>query len=236
MPLRDDRWAPGGWVRPAAVWLLAGMAIAWSGCASGGNAKKSSQDESGSMLRLAYVQLERGQVKEALASANDAVKRDPKNSDAHNFLGLIHMSQSDYTNAVAELKEAVRLNPFFTDAHNNLGVAYRELKEYDKSLAEFQTALKDKTYRTPEKVQLNLGHLYNDQGVMSAAVQAYERAVAANPNYVLGYLALGTAYQKMGRKEEALAQFRKVVALAPDTPEAQRARQQIESGAARSGS
>ena len=236
MPLRDDRWTPGGWVRPVAIWLLAGMAVAWSGCASGGSSKKSAQDESGSMLRLAYVQLERGQVKEALASATDAVKRDPKSSEAHNFLGLIHMSQSDYPKAVAELKEAVRLNPFFTDAHNNLGVAYREIKAYDKSLAEFQTALKDKTYKTPEKVHLNLGHLYTDQGVMTAAVQSYERAVAISPDYVLGHLALGTAYQKIGRKEDALAQFRKVVALAPDTPEAQRARQQIESGAARSGS
>lgn len=215
------------------VLSLAGTLGAVCGCASGGE-KHSAQEESGRILRLGYVQLERGQTQEAMASAMDAVKRDPRNAEAHNFLGLIYMSQSDYPKAVESLKEAVRLNPYFTDAHNALGIAYRETKQYDKALSELQIALKDKTYKTPEKVHLNLGHLYLDQGVMSAAVQEYERAVSANPNYVLGYLALGTAYQKMGRRDEAMAQFKKVVALAPDTPEAQRARQQLEAGPARS--
>jgi type IV pilus assembly protein PilF len=233
--LRHDARISRGAIRPAMVLLLAGILASAAGCASSGS-KRTAGDESGRLLRLAYVQLERGQTQEALATATDAVKRDPKNSEAHNFLGLIYMSQSDYPKAVEELREAVRLNPFFTDAHNNLGVAYRETKTYDKSLAEFEAALKDKTYKSQEKVQLNLGHLYLDQGVMSAAVQAYERAVSINPGYALGYLALGTAYQKMGRRDDAIAQFKKVVALAPDTPEAQRARQQIESGAGRSGS
>lgn len=235
MPLRDDRQVSGGPVRAFAALVALGMLVTGSGCASGGDKRKAADDAS-SLLRFAYVQLERGQTQEALASATEAVKRDPKSAEAHNFLGLLYMSQSDYTKAVIELKEAVRLNPFFTDAHNALGVAYRETKEYDKALAELQIALKDKTYKTPEKVHLNLGHLYLEQGALSAATQEYERAVSSNPKYTLGYLALGTAYQKMGRRDEAVAQFRKVVELAPDTPEAQRAKQQIESGPARSGS
>ena len=233
MPLRDETRASGGSIRPAGVLLLAGLIASGFGCASSSD-KRTAADESGRLLRLAYVQLERGQTKEALASTTDAIKRDPKNSEAHNFLGLIYMSQSDYPKAVEELKEAVRLNPFFTDAHNSLGVAYRETKAYDKALAELEIALKDKTYKTPEKVQLNLGHVYMDQGVLSAAVQAYERAVAINPKYSLGYLALGTAYQKMGRPKDAAAQFRKVVELAPDSQEAARAKQELETG--RSGS
>jgi hypothetical protein len=42
--------------------------------------------------------------------------------------------------------------------------------------------------------------------------------------------------EKMGRKDDAAVQFKKVVALAPDTPEAQRAKQQLDSGSGRSGS
>ena len=44
------------------------------------------------------------------------------------------------------------------------------------------------------------------------------------------------AYQKTGKPEQAAGQFRKVMALAPDTPEAARAKQLLESGGARSGS
>ena len=217
--------------------LVAALAFAAGaiGCASGGG-KESGQGEAERYLRLGYVQLEHGQTAEAMASAKTALERDPKNADAHNFMALIFMSQSDYQKAADHLREAVRLNPFFTDAHNNLGAVYRELKQYDHSLAELQTALKDKTYRTPEKIQLNLGNLYLDQGVMSEAIRWYEQAIGTNPAYVRGHLALGTAYQKAGKGEQASQQFRKVIELAPGTPEATRAQQELESGARRSGS
>ena len=226
--------------RPVPVWaarMVAALILAaWmSGCASSGD-RHAAQGESERYLRLGYVQLERGQTQEALASANMALQRDRKNADAQNFVGLIYMTQSDYPKAAEHLREAVRLNPFFTDAHNNLGAVYRELKQYDKSLAELQTALKDKTYQTPEKIQLNLGNLYVDQGVMSEAIRWYELAVSANPAYVRGHFALGAAYQKMGKGDLAAQQFRKVIELAPDTPEAARAKQELESGARRSGS
>jgi Tfp pilus assembly protein PilF len=217
--------------------MVAGLALALgtAGCASGGD-KVSTEGESERYLRLGYVQLERGQTQEAMASAKTAIERDPKNADAHNFMGLICMSQSDYQQAADHLREAVRLNPFFTDAHNNLGAVYRELKQYDRSLAELQAALKDKTYRTPEKIQLNLGNLYFDQGVMSEAIRWYEQAVSTSPTYVRGHLALGAAYQKAGRGEQAAQQFRRVLELAPGTPEAARAQQELEAGARRSGS
>lgn len=225
---------PHGPVR-GSVLLACLLAAAAGGCASGG-VKMSPQDESGRLLRLGYVQLEQGQTQQALDSARQAVDKDKNNAEAHNLLGLIYMSQSQFDKAAEQLRDAVRINPYFTDAHNQLGVCYRETKEYDKALKEFEIALNDKNFKTPEKVFLNLGNLYVDQGVMSEAVRSFQRAVEVNPNYVLGYLALGGAYQKIGKPEQAAGQFRKVMALAPDTPEAARAKQLLDSGGARSGS
>jgi Tfp pilus assembly protein PilF len=218
------------------VWaalLLGSIAVAAVGCASGGS-KGSAQSVSERYLRLGYVQMERGQTQEALASAQQAIDRDKHNAEAYNFLGFIYMSQSAYDKAAEALHEALHLNPYLTDAHNGLGVTYTQLKEYDKALKEFQIALNDKNYKTPEKILLNLGNLYSDQGVMSEAVRSFERAVTVNPEYTMGYLALGSAYQKMGRADKAAEQFRKVMALAPNTPEAVRAKQLLESGGARS--
>jgi Tfp pilus assembly protein PilF len=223
---------------PVRGWALLACLLATAaagGCASGG-VKMSPQDESGRLLRLGYVQLEQGQTQQALDSARQAVDKDKNNAEAHNLLGLIYMSQSQFDKAAEQLRDAVRINPYFTDAHNQLGVCYRETKEYDKALKEFEIALNDKNFKTPEKVLLNLGNLYVDQGVMSEAVRSFQRAVEVNPKYVLGYLALGGAYQKIGKPEQAAGQFRKVMALAPDTPEAARAKQLLESGGARSGS
>jgi Tfp pilus assembly protein PilF len=225
-----------GWLAGAAGLVAAcGLALPALSCATGGS-QSSARNEAARYLRLAYVQMERGETKEALESTRQALSRDPDHPEAHNFLGLIYLSLSEYGEAADHLKEAVRLNPYFTDAHNNLGVAYRGLKQYDKALKEFQTALNDKTYRTPEKVQLNLGNLYLDQGVMGEAVRCFERSVSLNPRYLLGYIGLGTAYQRSGRPDLAAEQYRKVVSLAPDSPEAVRAKQLLEGTGSRSGS
>src|SRR5262249_10903865 len=119
---------------------------------------------------------------------------------------------------------------------NQLGICYRETKDYDKALKEFQIALNDKNYKTPEKVLLNLGTLYDAQGNLPEAARSFQRSVDANPKYTLGYLALAAVYQKMGKPEQAAGQCRKVMALAADTPEAARAKQLLESGGARGGS
>lgn len=212
------------------------LLLAGAGCASSGSKGGSQADESARFLRLALVQMEQGQTSQALESAREAVKRDPKNAEAHHYVGLILMNLSEYDQAIEHLEEAVKLNPHFTDAHNVLGVVYRETKQYDKALKEFQTALADKTYRTPEKIQLNLGNLYLDRGVLSEAQKSFEKAVTLNPKYLLGYIGLGTTYQRMGKPDLASAQFRKVIELSPNGPEAERAKQLLTSPGSRSGS
>ena len=204
------------------------------GCASSGK-KSSHKEDADRYLRLAYVQFEHEETQQAIETTKQAIKLDPGNADAHNFLGLIYLSLSKTKEASDELREAVKLNPYFTDAHNNLGLAYRELKQYDKARKEFLTALEDRNYKTPEKVHLNLGNLYMDQGVMTEAIRCFERSVELNPKYSLGYLSLGTAYQKTGKTEQAAQQFHKVISLAPETPEATRAKQLLDSGGKRSG-
>ena len=225
---------PDGRARLAALVLIGVFGVGAAACASSGS-RSAARGEADRYLRLAAVQMERRQTQEAMASARQALARDPKSSEAHYFLGYIYMSQSDFKQAAEHLREAVRLNPYYTDAHNSLGVTYRELKQYDKALKEFQTALNDKSYGTPEKVQLNLGNLYLEQGVMPEALRCFARAVALNPSYLLGYISLGTAYQKSGQSELAAAQFCKVLSLAPDSPETVQAKLLLGTGAARCG-
>src|SRR5262245_46739118 len=74
--------------------------LAAQGCASDGKKAKSAQGDATRYLQLAAVQLERGQTSQALESAKEAVKRDPKSAEAHYFLGLIHTGLSEYPQAV----------------------------------------------------------------------------------------------------------------------------------------
>jgi superkiller protein 3 len=199
----------------AAACLAVVLVFVAQGCASDRKKKSTAEGDATRYLQLAYVQFERGQTSQAFDSAHEAVKRDPKSAEAHYF-----------PQAVTELKAALALDPHYTDAHNNLGVAYVELKDYDKAMKEFQASLADRTYRTPEKVHLNMGNMYANQGVMSEAVRSFQKALEVNPKYLLAYLGLGDAYKRMGKNDLAAQQFRKVLEIAPaDSQEAVRARQ-----------
>ena len=91
-------------------------------------------------------------------------------------------------------------------------------------MKEFQIALKDRTYATPEKVHLNMGHLYIEQGKYPEAIRSFQMALEANPNYLRGMVGLGLAYQKAGRADQAKQELLKVVKLDPSSAEAAQAR------------
>ncbi|OLE66043.1 MAG: hypothetical protein AUG03_01725 [Acidobacteria bacterium 13_1_20CM_2_68_14] len=194
------------------------------------------RDEARRYYRLSQVQFDQGKTMEAIASVNKALDFDPGNSEAHYLLGFIRYQQSEYKPAVKEFKKAIKLNPYYTDAHNHLGLVYREMKDYDKALAEFQTALNDKSYRSPEKIHFNLGHLYLARDMYAEAITSFQKAVALNPTYLRGFLGLGTAYTRAGQKELADKALRKVVALGPDSPEAVEARQLLDRKVKQAGS
>lgn len=216
-----------GTLSAIALLTLACIAPLLTGCASD-QKKSAAKSDADRYLRLAYIQMERGQTQQAMDTTKQALSRDPDSAEAHNFLGLIYLNLSQPKESVEHLREAVRLNPYFSDAHNNLGVAYRESKEYDKAVKEFELALSDRSYKSPQKVQLNLGHVYQDQGLMPDAIRSFQRALELDPKYLLGHLDLGSAYEATGKADLAAKEYCSVITLAPESQEAARARQLLE--------
>jgi Tfp pilus assembly protein PilF len=107
--------------------------------------------------------------------------------------------------------------------------------DLDRALGEFHIALKDKTNRTPEKIYLNIGHVYLEQGRHVEAIEAFEHAMLIRPNYVRAILGLGISYQRSGRNDLAAEEFREVVRLDPNSPEATHAKQMLQGEVKRDG-
>jgi tetratricopeptide (TPR) repeat protein len=64
------------------------------------------------------------------------------------------------------------------------------------------------------------GLSYYDQGRWHEAIEAFEKAALAEPDYALAYFGLGITYSRLELWEEALASFAKAVALSPYHAEA----------------
>ncbi|MEN9329184.1 MAG: hypothetical protein RLZZ484_372, partial [Pseudomonadota bacterium] len=60
----------------------------------------------------------------------------------------------------------------------------------------------------------NLGVIRGEQGLRDAAIQAYQNAIAAEPQYLEARLNLGSQFEASGQNEQALNAWREVTQLA----------------------
>jgi Flp pilus assembly protein TadD len=62
-----------------------------------------------------------------------------------------------------------------------------------------------------------------EQGDYQRTIELCKAANDAYPTYARAYTWMGASYQKLGKTDEACSAFRWVIALAPNTPDAERA-------------
>ena len=213
--------------RPFAV-LVAFVCAGLLSCASSQatrNREESRQAEG--LYRLAQLDFSQGKNQDAITHAKKSIDMDPKNADVHAFLGLMYLYLSDYRSAEKSLQEAVSLNPYLTDARNTLGAVYMKTGRKEDAQKEFLECLKDTTYSYPEKILYNLGTLQLEEKHIAEAEATFRRAVEANASYAKGYYGLGQVLLQAGRRDEALKNFEKVIALDPSSPEAAKAKEAL---------
>jgi tetratricopeptide (TPR) repeat protein len=107
------------------------------------------------------------------------------------------------------------------ETHYNLGLAYKEMGLFDDAVEEFQTAVKmvapgDGTPRFLQCCNL-IGHCFVEKGMPHLAIKWYERGLEAPGHTEEEYNALryelGTAFEKSGETDKAIAQFTEVYAV-----------------------
>lgn len=141
--------------------------------------------------------------------------------------------------AVAAYKEALELrqrtNAYDGDLRYALGKVYSDMERYDDAVAEFQYASTRRPLRREVLLgaTYELGNAYLDLGKYAEAIKAYEQTlkilngewVKSIPRFDAKYLPsphynMGLAHLGLGQKEQAVADFEKVVGLKDDFPEA----------------
>jgi tetratricopeptide (TPR) repeat protein len=85
-----------------------------------------------------------------------------------------------------------------------------------------QSAIKD------PNVYFNIAALLLNQQKTEEAIGYLDRAIALDPAYVDGYFQRGLSYIGLGKVAEARADLRKVIELAPGTPQAETAKKALE--------
>jgi tetratricopeptide (TPR) repeat protein len=156
--------------------------------------------------------------------AQDILKRDPNNLEAHKLLGRIYLrslgdlqsgaqSQEVLKLAVEQFQQIVKLEPNNVDNHLLLGRLYRLNNDLVKAESEFKAAIKIQP--DSEEAVTSLAYLYNEEGDAHKAVDVLNQVPDKARSGKL-YAALGYTYEQQKQYKNAIASYRKAVDLDHD--------------------
>ena len=127
------------------------------------------------------------EFEKALRELLVAKELDPDNPQILNHLGLAYYFQKEYEHAIISLKSSIDKKPTFSEAHNNLGRVYIDTKDFHQARIHLFKAAGDLTYPHKDKVWLNIGLSYFQEGQYDEAKRYFLKSISANRNNCLAY-------------------------------------------------
>lgn len=156
---------------------------------------------------------------DALVAALEGIVRDdPANAQAHLRLGYGYLQRGDCARAVPHLNAAAASGLPSADVY--LGIASCLGRQND--LAGAERALAEAKRREPDNpvVLANIGILQTSRGELAAAIESFTTALAKDPGLHEARFNLAIAYAKAGRRADAAAAARDLLArLPPQSPQ-----------------
>ena len=173
---------------------------------------------------LAELYARTGRIKDAVLEAQDILKRDGNNLEAHRLLGRIYLrslgdmqsgtqSQEVLKLAIEQYEQIVRLDPKSVEDHLLLGRLYRLNNDLVKAENEFKTAVKIQP--DSEEAVTALSILYNEEGDTSRALDVLN-AFPEGARSAKLYSALGYTYEQSKNYKKAIEAYQKAVDLDHD--------------------
>ena len=177
---------------------------------------------------LAELYVKTGRIRDAVIEAQDIIKRDPNNLEAHKLLGRIYLrslgdmpggnsSDNVLKLAIEQYEQIVKIEPNNLDNHLLLGRLYRLNNDLQKAESELKTAVKIDP--GSEEAVTTLAILYTDEGDTAHALQVLSAVPDAGRSAKL-YSALGAAYEQRKEYKNAIDAYKKAIQLDRDNLDA----------------
>ena len=145
-----------------------------------------------------------------------AIKKNPKQADAHYYLGLVMDKVGDKPAAEKNYRAALDLQPDLQEASENLTAIYIEGQKFDDAIAVAKKALAKNAKNAG--MQLNLAFALSGKGDVEGASKAFDDAVKLAPNDPQFYLAYAQHLGAAKKTDEAIAKLKLAQRVAGDDP------------------
>src|ERR1022692_2241542 len=179
---------------------------------------------------LAELYVKTGRIRDAVLEAQDIIKRDPNNLEAHKRLGRIYLrslgdmpgsSGSGSDNvlklAIEQYEQIIKIEPNNVDDHLLLGRLYRLNNDLQKAENELKIAVK--LDPDSEEAVTTLSLLYSDEGDTAHALQVLSSVPDTGRSAKL-YAALGATYEQRKEYKSAIDAYKHAIQLDRDNLDA----------------
>jgi tetratricopeptide (TPR) repeat protein len=178
---------------------------------------------------LAELYVKTGRIRDAVLQAQDILKRDPNNIEAHKLLGRIYLrslgdmpgggngSENVLKLAIEQYEQIVKIEPNNVDDHLLLGRLYRLNNDLQKAENELKIAIK--LDPDSEEGVTTLALLYSDEGDTAHALQVLSSVPDTTRSAKL-YAALGATYEQRKEYKSAIDAYKHAIQLDRDNLDA----------------
>ncbi|HEX8961573.1 MAG TPA: tetratricopeptide repeat-containing glycosyltransferase family protein [Rhodocyclaceae bacterium] len=166
--------------------------------------------------------LAKGELEEAARCYEDAIRIYPGYAEAHVNLGHVRREQKAYAESEQLLLRAIALKPSLWQAHLNLGRTAEDQRQFDEAAACYRHVIGLRpsyldTHSWPE-AHWRLATVFAEQERHEDALRVLDQMLTINPEWAEVRCNRGTALNKLGRNEEALAEYQRALSQNPENP------------------
>lgn len=177
----------------------------------GPSAKPSSDD-----VGKGIAAMKKGDWSGARDAFEGAIKKNPKQADAHHYLGVVMEKTGDRGAAKKHYEDALAADPNLEEAAVNLVALNIEDKKWDDAVALAKKVLAKNAKNAPMHVNLAVALAGKDD--KAGASRSFEDAIKLEPNKPDFYITYAQHQAQWGKRDEALATLKKAQGTAGDDP------------------
>lgn len=152
-----------------------------------------------------------------IAERRKAIRRNPRDANAHALLGLALLKQVQIEEGASALKRALELNAKLPGVHAVLANALFDLRRYEEAVPCYRTALR---FQEAPDLHQHLADALLRLGHPEQAEAGARRAAELAPHDADIQLTLAAVLNAQGRKAEVDLVMHKVLQAAPEEPDA----------------
>lgn len=148
-----------------------------------------------------------------IADRTRRIETNPRDSDAYYDLGNAYSRKGDYDRAIANYTKAIVGRP--GDAYRARGAAYASKGDFKRAIIDYSTTLLFIRMQRDASVWSDRAWAYLMVGKAAQALSDAERSLELRPDHAPTLNTRGHILEALGRRQEAIADFRRALELDP---------------------